>query len=396
MTTSGAKLDHGESPIALLKSHGQAIWLDFIRRNMITSGELTRLVETDGVSGVTSNPTIFEKAIAGSDDYAAQIEEICRRTPELPVREIYEQLASKDIQDVADILRPVHASTSGADGYVSIEVSPGVANDTQATIAEARHLWKLVDRRNLMIKVPGTVAGVPAVRALTAEGINVNITLLFARDMYEAVAHAFIDGLEDRVRLSSGNSARLDDMASVASFFVSRIDTSVDAQLTEKLKTASERDRVRLERLFGKVAIANARLAYQSYKQMFSGPRWQALAARGARPQRLLWASTSVKNPRYRDVMYVDELIGPDTVNTVPVETLDAYRDHGRPSASLEANLTEAKATLDELAAVGISLAQVTDDLVVDGVRKFQEPFDKLMATLERRCRAATGARTGK
>ncbi len=347
MTTSRTKLDQGASPIAVLKSHGQAIWLDFIRRNMIASGDLARLVDTDGVSGVTSNPTIFEKAIGGSDDYDAQIADICRRTPDLPAREVYDLLASKDIQDVADILRPVHARTSGADGYVSIEVSPGVANDTQATIAEARHLWNLVGRRNLMIKVPGTVAGVPAVRALTAEGINVNITLLFARDMYEAVAHAFIDGLEDRLR-QSGSGQRLDDMASVASFFVSRIDTSVDARLTDKLKTAAGGERERLERLFGKVAIANARLAYQSYKRMFAGPRWQALAARGARPQRLLWASTSVKNPRYRDVMYVDELIGPDTVNTVPVETLDAYRDHGRPSASLEASLTEAAATLDD------------------------------------------------
>jgi transaldolase len=386
MTTPHAKLDQGANPIAVLKSHGQAIWLDFIRRKMIASGELARLVETDGVSGVTSNPTIFEKAIAGSDDYAAQIEDICRRTPDVPAREVYDLLASKDIQDVADILRPVHAQTSGADGYVSIEVSPGVANDTQATIAEARHLWTLVGRPNVMIKVPGTAAGVAAVRALTAEGINVNITLLFARDMYEAVAHAFIDGLEDRLRLSGGGG-RLDDMASVASFFVSRIDTSVDARLADKLQTASGDERARLERLFGKVAIANARLAYQSYKRMFSGPRWQALAARGARPQRLLWASTSVKNPRYRDVMYVDELIGPDTVNTVPVETLDAFRDHGRPTASLEASLTEAAATLDELKAVGISLAEVTDELVADGIRKFQEPFDKLLATLERRCR---------
>ena len=386
MTTSRAKLDQGASPIAVLKSHGQAIWLDFIRRNMIASGDLARLVDTDGVSGVTSNPTIFEKAIGGSDDYDAQIADICRRTPALPAREVYDLLASKDIQDVADILRPVHAQTAGADGYVSIEVSPGVANDTQATIAEARHLWNLVGRRNLMIKVPGTVAGVPAVRALTAEGINVNITLLFARDMYEAVAHAFIDGLEDRLR-QPASGQRLDDMASVASFFVSRIDTSVDARLTDKLKTAADGDRARLEQLFGKVAIANARLAYQSYKRMFAGPRWQALAARGARPQRLLWASTSVKNPRYRDVMYVDELIGPDTVNTVPVETLDAYRDHGRPSASLEANLTDAAATLNDLQAVGISLAEVTDELVADGIRKFQEPFDKLMATLERRCR---------
>ena len=386
MTTSRAKVESVENPIAGLRRHGQAIWLDFIRRKMIARGELARLVETDGVSGVTSNPTIFEKAIGGSDDYDAQIAEICGRTPDLPAHEVYDLLASKDIQDVADILRPVHAQTGGADGYVSIEVSPGVANDTQATIAEARHLWNLVGRRNLMIKVPGTVAGVPAVRALTAEGINVNITLLFARDMYEAVAQAFIDGLEDRLRLSASGQ-RLDDLASVASFFVSRIDTSVDARLADKLKTAGGGERARLEQLAGKVAIANARLAYQSYKRMFSGPRWQALAARGARPQRLLWASTSVKNPRYPDVMYVDELIGPDTVNTMPVETLDAFRDHGRPSASLEANLTEAAATLDDLKAAGISLAEVTDELVADGIRKFQEPFDKLMATLERRCR---------
>ena len=369
-----------------LQRYGQSVWLDFISRKMITTGELARLVRDEGVAGLTSNPTIFEKAIVGTGDYSAQIETIRGAEPELPARQLYERLVTKDIQDAADILRETYDRTRGGDGYVSLEVSPTVAEDTNATVAEARHLWETVARPNLMIKVPGTAAGVPAVRSLTAEGINVNITLLFGREMYEAVAGAYIEGLEDRLG-ASGGDAEIDGIASVASFFVSRIDTAVDKLLDEKLQRATGAERQRLERLYGKTAIANARLAYQSYKRIFSGPRWEALAARGARRQRLLWASTSVKNPRYRDVMYVDELIGPDTVNTVPVETLDAYRDHGRPSASLEANLTEAAATLDELAAAGISLAEVTDDLVADGIRKFQEPFDKLMATLERRCR---------
>jgi transaldolase len=348
---------------------------------MITSRQLARLVEDDGVAGVTSNPTIFEKAINGSDDYAAQIEDIRRESPELPARQLYERLVTKDIQDAADVLRGTYDRTRGADGFVSIEVSPGVANDTNATVAEARHLWEVVARPNVMIKVPGTAAGVPAVRALTAEGINVNITLLFGRGMYEAVAGAYIEGLEDQGRLIDGDAA-VDRIASVASFFVSRIDTAVDKLLDEKLQRATGAARQRLERLYGKTAIANARLAYQSYKRIFSGPRWEALAARGARRQRLLWASTSVKNPRYRDVMYVEELIGADTINTMPVETLAAFRDHGRARASLEADLQEAETTLAELAEVGISLREVTDHLIDDGIQKFQEPFDKLLAAL--------------
>jgi transaldolase len=364
-----------------LQAYGQSIWLDFISRKMISSGQLARLVADEGVVGLTSNPTIFEKAIDGSNDYAAQIEEIRLEAPELPARQLYERLITRDIQDAADVLRPVFDRTRGGDGYVSVEVSPGVANDTNATVAEARHLWQAVARPNLMIKVPGTGAGVPAVRALTADGINVNITLLFARDMYEAVAGAYIEGLEDRVARPGAEGA-IDRIASVASFFVSRIDTSVDKLLDAKLDLASSRERDRLERLHGKAAIANARLAYQSYKRIFAGPRWEALAARGARKQRLLWASTSVKNPRYRDVMYVEELIGADTIDTMPVETLAAFHDHGKARPSLEADLDQARATLAELEAAGISLRAVTDDLVVEGIKKFQEPYDKVIASL--------------
>jgi transaldolase len=370
--------------ITALQAEGQSIWLDFIRRSLITSGGLARMVESDGVAGVTSNPTIFEKAIDGSDDYKAQLDDIRRSSPAVSAREAYEQLATKDIRDAADILRAVYDRTAGADGFVSIEVSPGIANDTAATIAEARHLWSAVGRPNLMIKVPGTDAGVPAVRTLTAEGINVNITLLFGREMYEAVAHAYLDGLEDR-RRRLGPGARLDGVASVASFFVSRIDTVVDDLLQKKLAAATGGAKGRLERLLGKVAIANARLAYQTWKRLFSGARWEALAAAGARAQRLLWASTSVKNPRYRDVMYVEALIGPSTIDTMPTETLAAFRDHGRATASLEADLGEAEATLGELEAVGISLKAVTDGLIADGIKKFEEPYSKLLATLAQR-----------
>jgi transaldolase len=381
MATSHATASPVGNPTEALHRHGQAIWLDFIRRKMNTSGELERLVREDGVAGVTSNPTIFEKAIDGSDDYLAQIEEIRREAPELPARQVYERLVTKDIQDVADILRPTYDRTRGGDGYVSIEVSPGVANDTNATVAEARHLWEVVARPNLMIKVPGTGAGVPAVRSLTAEGINVNITLLFGREMYEAVAGAYIEGLEDRVELSRSSTA-VDRIASVASFFVSRIDTKVDKLIEGKLEHATSAERKRLEQLMGKTAIANAKLAYQSYKEIFSGQRWEALAARGARRQRLLWASTSVKDPRYRDVMYVEELIGADTINTMPIETLAAFRDHGKARPSLEENLKDAKATLALLDAAGISLRAVTDELVVEGIQKFQEPYDKMIASL--------------
>ena len=386
METSHAGVSSQETPIAGLQRLGQSIWLDFIRRGMITTGELQRLVDSDGVTGVTSNPTIFEKAISGSDDYANQIADLRRRSPDLPARQVYERVVVKDIQDVADILRGVYERTGGRDGFVSLEVSPGVAHDTDATIAEARQLWAAIDRPNAMIKVPGTVEGVPAVRALTAEGVNVNITLLFGREMYEAVALAYIEGLEDRA-MRAGGDARLGRVASVASFFVSRIDTKVDAQLDELPKPEREKaapgtEPATLERLHGKVAIANARLAYQIYKRVFAGPRWAALAANGARAQRLLWASTSVKNPRYRDVMYVEELIGPDTINTMPVETLAAFREHGRPRPSLDAHVGEAQHTLDQLEAVGIGLKSITDQLVEEGVRKFQEPYDKLLKAL--------------
>jgi transaldolase len=381
MATSHAGGSQVTNPIEELRRRGQSIWLDFISRKMIANGELARLVRDDGVAGVTSNPTIFEKAINGSNDYAAQIDDVRRVEPELPARQLYERLVTKDIQDVADLLRDTYDRTHAADGYVSIEVSPGVATDTSATVAEARHLWEVVSRPNLMIKVPGTGAGVAAVRALTADGINVNITLLFGREMYEAVAGAFIEGLEDRV-VRPGAESAIDRIASVASFFVSRIDTVVDKMIDEKLGRATGAERSQLERLRGQVAIANARLAYQSYKRIFSGPRWDALAAKGARKQRLLWASTSVKNPRYRDVTYVEELIGADTIDTMPIETLAAFKEHGRAQPLLEAGVEEARATLAELEAAGISLRSITDDLIVEGIKKFEEPFDKMIAKL--------------
>ena len=366
-----------------LQRYGQSVWLDFISRKMITTGELARLVRDEGVAGLTSNPTIFEKAIVGTGDYSAQIETIRGAEPELPARQLYERLVTKDIQDAADILRETYDRTRGGDGYVSLEVSPTVAEDTNATVAEARHLWETVARPNLMIKVPGTAAGVPAVRSLTAEGINVNITLLFGREMYEAVAGAFIEGLEDRVKLGrTAAESEIGNLASVASFFVSRIDTAVDKLLEKKVAGSTGVEKERLERLYGKVAIANARLAYQSFKRIFAGPRWEALAAKGARKQRLLWASTSVKNPRYRDVMYVEELIGADTINTMPVETLAAFRDHGKARPSLESDLEGAKAILADLEQAGISLRAITDDLIVDGIKKFQEPYDRMIAAL--------------
>ena len=377
------------NPVASLRQYGQSVWLDFIRRSLIAGGELKRLVEDDALGGVTSNPAIFEKAIDGSNDYASAIDTITHDEPGLPAKEVYELLAVKDIQDATDVLRPVYEKTSARDGYVSLEVSPDLANDTEGTLKEARHLWKAVARPNVMIKVPATPAGLPAIRTLIGEGINVNVTLLFARKAYEAVAHAFIEGLEAR----AAKGQPLGHVASVASFFVSRIDTLVDAQIAEKLKTASGAEKALLEGLLGKVAIANAKLAYQSYKKIFGGPRWAALVGKGAQTQRVLWASTGTKNPHYRDVLYVEELIGPDTVNTVPPETLSAFRDHGRPRASLEEEVSEAMDTLDALEKAGISLDKATDELLADGVKKFVEPFAKLLKAVERRCREANKAR---
>jgi len=368
------------NPVAALREYGQSVWLDFIRRKIIVDGELKRYVDDDGLGGVTSNPAIFEKAIANNDDYKDELAEIAAN-PDLSAKEMFERLAVKDIQDACDILRVVYDRTNGADGFVSIEVAPDLAHDTDGTMAEARRLWREVNRPNVMVKVPATPEGVPAIKQLLTEGLNINITLLFARSAYEAVAWAYVEALEAR----SAKGEPIDRIASVASFFVSRIDTLVDSLLDEKLKTAPAADKPRLEALLGKVAIANAKLAYESFKTIFSGPRWDALASKGARTQRVLWASTSVKNPRYRDTMYVEELIGPDTVNTLPPETINAFRDHGKLARTLDADLEGARKTLDSLAAVGISLDHVTNDVLVDGLKKFVDPFTKLLAVVQER-----------
>jgi len=367
-------------PLAKLAQLGQSVWLDFIRRSLISGGELRRLVEEDAIGGVTSNPAIFQKAIEGSDDYVSAIAELAKAKA-LSAKGIYEGLAIKDIQDTADVLRPVYGRTKSHDGYVSLEVSPELAKDTKGTIEEARRLWAAVSRPNLMIKVPATSEGVPAIQALLSEGINVNVTLLFARDRYEEVARTYIEGIEG----AAAAGRPLATIASVASFFVSRIDTLADSMLQKKIDAAAPGDKARFQALQGKVAVANAKLAYQSYKQIFSGARWQALRAKGAQVQRVLWASTGTKNPAYRDVLYVEELIGPDTVNTMPPETIAAFKDHGRIRPSLEEDLAEASATLAALEAAGVSLRQVTDELIEDGLKKFVEPFIKLLAAVERR-----------
>jgi transaldolase len=367
---------------ALSQQYGQSVWLDYIRRSLIAKGDLRRLVEEDGLGGVTSNPAIFEKAISAGDEYTADIEQTSKDSS-LDAKAVFERLAVKDIQDAADVLRPVYDRTATIDGYVSLEVAPDLASDTAGTMAEARRLWKMVGRPNVHIKVPATPEGLPAIRTLISEGINVNITLLFARSAYEAVAQAFIEGLE--ARAAAGGD--LKHVASVASFFVSRIDTLVDSWIDTKLKTATGADKATLEGLRGKVAIANAKLAYQSYKKIFAGPRWEALAKKGAQVQRVLWASTGTKNPSYSDVMYIEELIGPDTVNTVPPDTLAAFRDHGRLRPSLEEDIPGAVAVLDTLEGVDISLKKATDELIVEAVKKFVDPYLKLLDAVERRRR---------
>jgi transaldolase/glucose-6-phosphate isomerase len=371
--------------IKALEKFGQAIWLDYIRRSLITSGDLKRLIDEDGLKGMTSNPSIFEKAIVGGADYADQLESLYAETG-LDAMTIYERVAIKDIRAAADVLRSVYDETKGRDGYVSMEVSPYLALDTEASLKEARRLWKAVDRPNLMIKIPGTTEGLPAIRQTLAEGINVNITLLFAQRRYEEVAEAFIAGLEDY----AAKGGDLGRMASVASFFVSRIDTLVDSMVEQKLQRGGDGvDRALLESIAGKVAIANARLTYQKYKEIVSTPRWKALEAKGARTQRLLWASTSTKNPKYRDVMYVEELVGPDTVNTIPTNTLEEFRDHGEARLSLDEDLKGAAQTMASLAKAGISMKEVTDKLVVDGVRLFSEAFDKLLGVVGQRLEGA-------
>jgi len=369
------------NPLKALQDHGQAVWLDFLSRGFTANGGLKQLVDDDGLRGVTSNPSIFEHAIGHSDEYDDAIARILK-TKDRSAGEIFEQLAVEDIQNTTDVLRPVFDATHGADGFVSIEVSPYLAMNTPATIAEAKRLWHEVDRKNVMIKVPATPAGLPAIRDLIAEGINVNITLLFAQQVYEQVVEAYLSGLE-ALAAKGGDVSRI---GSVASFFVSRIDTAVDNLLDDKIARANDPDeKARLKALKGKIAIANAKLAYQRYLRLFNGKRWQALAAKGAKPQRLLWASTGTKNKAYSDVLYVEELIGRDTVNTMPVATLDAFRDHGKPRDSLEEDAAGAQKSLDDLARSGISLDSVTDKLVDDGVQLFADAADKLLAAVAKK-----------
>jgi transaldolase / glucose-6-phosphate isomerase len=375
-----------ENPLKALIKFGQSVWFDYIRRDLITTGQLARLISDDGLRGMTSNPTIFEKAFSSSPDYTKPLGELARKGG-LDAKGIYETLAIRDIQDAADALRGVYEQTKRRDGYVSLEVSPYLAHKTQETKDEARRLWKTVGRENVMIKVPGTPEGIPAIRELIGSGINVNVTLLFAQSVYEQVAEAYIAGLEDL----AGRGGDLSKVASVASFFVSRIDALIDGKIDAMLKDgAAGTDPVLLKSLHGKVAIANAKLTYQKYKEIFSGPRWQALAAKGATTQRVLWASTGTKNPAYRDVLYVEELIGPDTVNTVPPATFDAFRDHGKPRASLEENVDGARKTMADLGRSPISMKAVTDQLTEDGVKLFAKAFDELLAAVEKQAKLAT------
>jgi transaldolase / glucose-6-phosphate isomerase len=374
-----------ENPLKALLGFGQSVWLDYIRRSLISTGELKRLIEEDGLRGVTSNPSIFEKAITGSTDYSQTLEELEKRK-DLDAKGIFDILAVKDIQDATDTFKQVYEQTKRHDGYVSLEVSPYLAHKTQETLDEARRLWKLVGRPNTMIKVPGTKEGIPAFQQLISEGININVTLLFAQDVYERVAEAYIAGLEEFAK----KGGDLSGVASVASFFVSRIDTLIDSQLEDKIKkTTDPAQQQKLRNLKGKVAIANAKLAYQSYKKIFSGPRWAALDARGAQAQRVLWASTSTKDPSFPDTYYVAELIGPDTVDTIPPATFDAFRDHGKPRASLEENIPAARETMETLAQVGISMKEATDKLTEDGVKLFADAFDKLLAAVSKRTQKA-------
>lgn len=363
-----------------LRDAGVSIWLDFIDRTMLRNGDLARRIRDEALTGMTSNPTIFEKALAEGSEYDDQIR---TASGEFTAMELFELIATTDVRDACDIFRPTFDRLKGGDGYVSIEVSPGAANDARATISEATRLWATVDRPNVLVKVPGTVEGATAVRQLTAKGINVNITLLFAIEAYERVIEAYMAGLEDR--LSQGKDIR--SIHSVASFFVSRVDTEVDKRLDAAIK-ASAKDPAALESLKGKAAIANAKLAYRLFQTSIASARWKALVARGANVQRPLWASTSTKNPAYRDVMYIEELIGPDTVNTMPPQTIEAFRDHGVVKRTVDAGVDQAQQTIDTLARHGITMRDVTDKLLVDGVASFQKSFDTLLAGLQKKTRA--------
>ncbi|NEO38190.1 MAG: transaldolase [Moorea sp. SIOASIH] len=362
------------------KNYGQSIWMDNLSRTLIESGELKELIQSRGICGITSNPAIFEKAIAGNAIYDADIEAGIRA--EKSVMEIYESLVFEDISNACDIFKPVYDQTNGLDGYVSIEVPPTIAKDTQSTISEAQRYYEAIGRENVMIKIPGTPEGLPAVEQAISEGINVNVTLLFSVESYVETFWAYIRGLEKR----AAEGKDISKIASVASFFLSRIDTKVDAKLEEKSAGVDDPNVTeKLKGIEGKVAIANAKVAYQKYKEIIQSDRWKALSAKGAQVQRLLWASTSTKNPAYSDVMYVDELIGPNTVNTLPPNTIEACADHCSPESRIETGVEEAYQTINSLNApdVNINLSEVMDELLEEGIVKFVKPFDSLISSLE-------------
>ena len=365
------------NPLQELSKAGQSIWLDYMHRKLMEGGELKRLIEEDAVTGVTSNPSIFEKAIGEGSDYDDRIKEALAGGAELSAMELYEAVAIRDIQAAADVLKPVWDRTQGRDGYVSLEVSPYLALETDDTIREGERLWKAVGRPNLMIKVPGTTSGPPAIAALIGKGINVNVTLLFGVDAYLKVAEAHIQGLE-YLKAHGGDVSKVHG---VASFFVSRIDTKIDAAIDERVK-AGDAKAEELKALRGKVAIANAKVAYQHYLEMVATDRWKALAAEGAAPQRLLWASTGTKDPSYSDVLYVETLIGPDTVNTMPTKTLEAFKDHGKVAPTLTQDVEGARKVIEAQAQLGLDLDGVTEGLVTAGVGSFSQSFDTLLAAV--------------
>jgi len=361
------------NPLKGLLEYGQSPWMDYIRRDLLTGGGLKKMIDEDGLRGMTSNPAIFEKSITGSTLYNEILQS--SEAKSLNAKGLFEKIAIRDVQDACDIFKPVYQSTRRRDGYVSLEVSPYLANDTKGTLEEARRLWKAVGRENLMIKVPATREGIPCIRQLLEEGLNINITLLFAQPAYEQVAEAYLAALEARAL----KGLDLSQTASVASFFVSRIDTLVDSKIDGLLKSATGATKDLLSSVEGKVAIANAKLTYKKYLELFGGPRWKALAAKGAQTQRLLWASTSTKNPKYRDVLYVEELIGADTVDTIPPATFDAFREHGKLRRSLTEDVAGAANIMANLGKAGISMKEVTDKLLVDGVKLFADAFTTLL-----------------
>ncbi len=378
MTTSATIPNTGSqssaNPLKGLLAYGQSAWMDYIRRDLLTGGGLQKFIADDGLRGMTSNPAIFEKSINGSALYNDILNSPEAKT--LNAKQLFEKIAIRDVQDACDIFRPVYDESKHRDGYVSLEVSPFLANDTAGTLEEARRLWKAVNRPNLMVKVPATPAGVPAIRTLLEEGININITLLFAQSAYEQVAEAYLAALEAR----SAKNQDIAHIASVASFFVSRIDSLIDSKIDDLLKSANPAQKTLLESIHGKIAIANAKLTYRKYQELFGGARWKALGSKGAHVQRLLWASTSTKNPKYRDVIYVEELIGADTVDTIPPATFDAFRDHGKLRPSLTEDVAGAAAHMANLGKAGISMKEITDQLLADGVKLFADAFKTLLA----------------